>query len=318
MSGIVINSRESKKYLSLPSISIMMAYYETVRRILIIIFVINIVTALAKGAYGLFTNSLSMSADGLHSLFDSTSNIIGLVGISLAARPPDKEYPYGHAKFETFASLGIAVLLFASSIQLIIAAVNRMQSQSTPQITELSFGIMGITLLINIGVSAYEYILGKRLKSSILVADSMHTRSDIFASAGVILGLVAVRMGYPLADPVIALLICGLIIMTGLEIVRDSSKVLLDRALVEESVIVDLAKSVEGVCTCHRVRTRGMAGEIYVDLHIGVDALLPIGAAHKVGEDVELSIKNNIPGVRDVVVHLEPKNYCEQKARTKL
>ncbi|MDD4163351.1 MAG: cation diffusion facilitator family transporter [Methanothrix sp.] len=296
----------------------MMAYYETVRRILIIIFVINIVTALAKGAYGLFTNSLSMSADGLHSLFDSTSNIIGLVGISLAARPPDKEYPYGHAKFETFASLGIAVLLFASSIQLIIAAVNRMQSQSTPQITELSFGIMGITLLINIGVSAYEYILGKRLKSSILVADSMHTRSDIFASVGVILGLVAVRMGYPLADPVIALLICGLIIMTGLEIVRDSSKVLLDRALVEESVIVDLAKSVEGVCTCHRVRTRGMAGEIYVDLHIGVDALLPIGAAHKVGEDVELSIKNNIPGVRDVVVHLEPKNYCEQKARTKL
>lgn len=296
----------------------MMAYYETVRRILIIIFVINIVTALAKGAYGLFTNSLSMSADGLHSLFDSTSNIIGLVGISLAARPPDKEYPYGHAKFETFASLGIAVLLFASSIQLIIAAVNRMQSQSTPQITELSFGIMGITLLINIGVSAYEYILGKRLKSSILVADSMHTRSDIFASVGVILGLVAVRMGYPLADPVIALLICGLIIMTGLEIVRDSSKVLLDRALVEESVIVDLAKSVEGVCTCHRVRTRGMAGEIYVDLHIGVDALLPIGAAHKVGEDVVLSIKNNIPGVRDVVVHLEPKNYCEQKARTKL
>ena len=296
----------------------MMAYYETVRRILIIIFVINIVTALAKGAYGLFTNSLSMSADGLHSLFDSTSNIIGLVGISLAARPPDKEYPYGHAKFETFASLGIAVLLFASSIQLIIAAVNRMQSQSTPQITELSFGIMGITLLINIGVSAYEYILGKRLKSSILVADSMHTRSDIFASVGVILGLVAVRMGYPLADPIIALLICGLIIMTGLEIVRDSSKVLLDRALVEESVIVDLAKSVEGVCTCHRVRTRGMAGEIYVDLHIGVDALLPIGAAHKVGEDVVLSIKNNIPGVRDVVVHLEPKDYCEQKARTKL
>ena len=265
----------------------MMAYYEAVRRILIIIFVINIATALAKGGYGLLTNSLSMSADGLHSLFDSTSNIIGLVGISLAARPPDREYPYGHAKFETFASLGIAVLLFASSIQLVLAAVNRLQSQSAPQITELSFGIMGITLLINIGVSAYEYILGKRLKSSILVADSMHTRSDIYASVGVILGLVAVKMGYPLADPVIALLICGLILLTGLEIVKDSSKVLLDKALVEERVIVDLAKSVEGVCTCHSVRTRGMAGEIYVDLHIGVDSSLSIDAAHKVGEDVE-------------------------------
>ncbi len=296
----------------------MMAYYEAVRRILIIIFVINIATAFAKGGYGLLTNSLSMSADGLHSIFDSTSNIIGLVGISLAARPPDKEYPYGHAKFETFASLGIAVLLFASSIQLVLAAVNRLQSQSTPQITELSFGIMGITLLINIGVSAYEYILGKRLKSSILVADSMHTRSDIFASVGVILGLVAVKMGYPLADPIIAMFICGLILLTGLEIVKDSSKVLLDKALVEERVIVDLAKSVDGVCTCHRVRTRGMTGEIYVDLHIGVDSSLSIDAAHKVGESVVSMIKSKIPEVRDVVVHLEPKDYCEIKARTAL
>lgn len=296
----------------------MMAYYEAVRRILIIIFVINIATALAKGGYGLLTNSLSMSADGLHSLFDSTSNIIGLVGISLAARPPDREYPYGHAKFETFASLGIAVLLFASSIQLVLAAVNRLQSQLAPQITELSFGIMGITLLINVGVSAYEYILGKRLKSSILVADSMHTRSDIYASLGVILGLVAVKMGYPLADPVVALIICVLILLTGLEIVKDSSKVLLDKALVEERVIVDLAKSVEGVCTCHSVRTRGMAGEIYVDLHIGVESSLSIDAAHKVGEDVERSIKSKITGVRDVVVHLEPKDYCEIKARTAL
>ena len=250
--------------------------------------------------------------------FDSTSNIIGLVGISLAARPPNKEYPYGHAKFETFASLGIAVLLFASSMQLVLAAVNRLQSQSIPQITELSFAVMGITLLINIGVSAYEYILGKRLKSSILVADSMHTRSDIFASIGVILGLFAVKMGYPLADPVIALLICGLIILTGLEIVKDNSKVLLDKALVEESLIVDLAKLVEGVCTCHGVRTRGMAGEIFVDLHIGVDSSLSIDAAHKVGEDVECMIKSKIPAVRDVVVHLEPRDYCEQKARTAL
>ena len=296
----------------------MMAYYETVRRILIIIFVINIATALAKGGYGLLTNSLSMSADGLHSLFDSTSNIIGLVGISLAARPPNKEYPYGHAKFETFASLAIAALLFASSIQLVLAALNRLQSPSIPQITEMSFAVMGITLLINIGVSAYEYIFGKRLKSSILVADSLHTRSDVFASVGVILGLFAVKMGYPLADPVIALLICGLILLTGIEIVRDSSKVLLDKALVEERVIVDLAKSVEGVCTCHGVRTRGMAGEIFVDLHIGVDSSLSIDAAHKVGEDVESSIKSKIPGVRDVVVHLEPKDYCELKARTAL
>lgn len=291
-----------------------MAYYDAVRRILIVIFVLNILTALAKGIYGLYTDALSMSADGLHSLFDSTANIIGLVGISLAARPPDRDHPYGHGKYESFAAIGIAILLFASCLQLVLAAVDRLQKGSVPDVTQLSFAIMALTLIINIGVSSYEYILGRRLKSSILVADSLHTRSDVYASVGVMLGLVAVRMGYPLADPLIALFICLLIVHTGLEIIRESSTALLDRAAIDEQVIVDLARSVEGVCSCHAVRTRGMAEEIYVDLHIGVEASLPMDQAHVVGEDVERAIKRSIPEVRDVVVHLEPRDHCDDKS----
>ncbi len=288
-----------------------MTYYATVKRILMIIFILNILVALVKGGYGIFTNSLSMTTDGLHSLFDSTSNIIGLVGISLASRPPDEEHPYGHSKFEIFSSLGIAVLLFASCFQIVLAAINRILNPTAPEITELSFGIMLVTLSLNVGISAYEYILGKRLNSSILVADSMHTRSDIYASLGVILGFVAVKMGYPLADPIIALLIAGLIILTGLEIMKDSSRILLDRALIEEGVIRELAESVEGVRNCHRVRTRGMPGEMFVDLHICVDSSLSIEAAHKVAGDVEETIKSSIEGIKDVVVHVEPKEYCE-------
>ncbi len=290
-----------------------MAYYDAVRRILMIIFVLNILTALAKGIYGLYTDSLSMSADGLHSFFDSTANIIGLVGISLAARPPDRDHPYGHSKYESFAAMGIAILLFAGCLQLIVSAVGRLQSGGSPNVTGLSFVVMALTLIINIGVSSYEYILGRRLKSSILVADSLHTRSDVFASLGVILGLFAVRVGYPLADPIIALFICALIIHTGLEIIRESSTALLDRAVIDEQVIVNLARSVEGVCNCHAVRTRGMAEEIYVDLHIEVDASLSMELAHEVGVDVERAIKGRIPEVRDVVVHLEPKDYCDNK-----
>ncbi len=290
-----------------------MAYYDAVRRILMIIFVLNILTALAKGIYGLYTDSLSMSADGLHSFFDSTANIIGLVGISLAARPPDRDHPYGHAKYESFAAMGIAILLFAGCLQLIVSAAGRLQSGGSPNVTGLSFAVMALTLIINVGVSSYEYVLGRRLKSSILVADSLHTRSDVFASLGVILGLFAVRMGYPLADPLIALFICVLIIHTGLEIIRESSTALLDRAAIDEKVIVDLARSVEGVCSCHAVRTRGMAEEIYVDLHIEVDASLSMELAHEVGVDVERAIKGRIPEVRDVVVHLEPKDYCDNK-----
>lgn len=288
-------------------------YYFTVRRILIIIFVINIAVALAKGSYGIMTNSLSMTADGLHSLFDSASNIIGIIGISYASRPPDKEHPYGHSKFETFASLGIAVLLFATCFQILEATINRFLSPIVPEITALSFAIMGATLAINIGVSAYEYIIGRRLKSNILVADSMHTRSDVYASIGVIIGFFAVKMGYPLADPIIALIVTGLIVLTGLEIMKDSSRVLLDRALIEESVIKKIAESVEGVCNCHRVRTHGSPGEIYVDLHIGVDPALSIEDAHNVGIKVENKIKEAVSGVRDVVVHMEPREFCELK-----
>ena len=290
-----------------------MAYYDAVRRILMIIFVLNILTALAKGIYGLYTDTLSMSADGLHSFFDSTANIIGLVGISLAARPPDRDHPYGHSKYESFAAMGIAILLFAGCLQLIVSAAGRLQSGGSPNVTGLSFVVMALTLIINVGVSSYEYVLGRRLKSSILVADSLHTRSDVFASLGVILGLFAVRMGYPLADPLIALFICVLIIHTGLEIIRESSTALLDRAAIDEKVIIDLARSVEGVCSCHAVRTRGMAEEIYVDLHIEVDASLSMELAHEVGVDVERAIKSRIPEVRDVVVHLEPKDYCDNK-----
>jgi cation diffusion facilitator family transporter len=293
-----------------------MTYYSTVKRILIIIFVLNLLVALSKGGWGLYTGSLSMTSDGLHSLFDASSNIIGLVGISLASRPPDRDHPYGHSKFETFASLGIAVLLFASCIQIIIAATDRFLHPTVPEVTGLSFIIMGATLAINVGIAAYEYIIGKKLKSSILVADSMHTRSDVYASIGVIFGLVAVKMGYPVADPIIALLITGLIILTGFEIIKDSSKVLLDKALIEESVILNLAVSVPGVCNCHRIRTRGTPGQTYVDLHICVDSSLSIEAAHKVSEEVEGLIKVSIEGVEDVVVHMEPKNYLELRDRS--
>jgi cation diffusion facilitator family transporter len=296
------------------------AYYFTVRRILIIIFVLNIAVALSKGIYGVLTNSLSMTADGLHSLFDSASNIVGIVGIALASRPPDTEHPYGHSKFETFASIGIAVLLFATCIQILEATINRFLNPTVPEITVLSFAIMGVTLVVNIGISAYEYIIGRRLKSSILVADSMHTRSDVYASIGVIVGFFAVKMGYPLADPIIALIITGLIILTGLEIMKDSSGVLLDKALIEESAIRRIAESVDGVCNCHRVRTHGTPGEIYIDLHIGVDSALSMDEAHKVGMALEERIKGSIDGVKDVVVHMEPKEFCElqsENGRTK-
>ncbi|MDI6644204.1 MAG: cation diffusion facilitator family transporter [Methanobacteriaceae archaeon] len=284
-------------------------YYSTIKRILIIILFLNVGVAMAKIIYGYLTNSLSMVSDGFHSLFDGISNVVGIIGIAIASRPPDKTHPYGHSKFETFAAIGIAVLLFITCFELLQSAVDKFFNPTTPEITVISFLIMGLTMLVNIGVSWYENKKGNELGSDILIADSKHTRSDIYASAAVILGFVAIKFGYVIVDPIIAIIIAVLIGKMGIEIIKESSGVLLDQVAVDPNRIKDIVCAVEGVDDCHRVRTRGSASEIYVDLHVTMAACYSLDEAHNISHKVEEDLKKAIPGINDVVVHIDP---CEE------
>jgi len=282
------------------------SYYTTVKRVLLLVLVLNLAVSLAKLLYGWYTNSLSMVSDGFHSLFDATSNVIGVVGIILASRPPDPSHPYGHSKFETFSSLGIAVLLFVTCFEILQSAWGRFLNPTVPDITILSFLVMGVTIAVNITVSWYENRKGQELGSSILIADSMHTRSDIYSSLVVIGGFVLIKLGFNLADPIISLLIVVLIARMGVKIIKQSSDVLLDRAPLSEELIRELVCQLEEVKDCHRIRSRGVASQIYVDLHITLDACYSVNQAHKIAHQAEDKLKTNIPGVKDVVVHVDP------------
>jgi cation diffusion facilitator family transporter len=282
------------------------SYYKNVRRVLIIVLVLNIAVALSKMVYGWFTNSLSMVSDGFHSLFDGTSNVIGIIGIMIASRPPDKIHPYGHEKFETFASLGIAFLLFITCFEILQSAVLRLYNPQTPDITLVSFLIMGITILINIIVSQYERNQGKRLGSSILIADSIHTRSDVYVSIAVIIGFIAIQMGFTIVDPIIAIIIAILIAKMGVEIIKSSSSVLMDSAPLDENTIRDIVLSVPKVKESHKIRSRGLPSHIYVDLHVTPKSCYSVSEAHKIAHDVENKLKSSIPGIEDVVVHMDP------------
>lgn len=281
-------------------------YYRTVRRILIVILVLNIAVALAKVLYGWYSNSLSMLTDGFHSFFDGASNVVGIIGITLASRPADKEHKYGHWKIETFSSIIIAVLLFLVCLEIVQSAIDRFFNPSPPEITTISFLVMGVTILINLGVSWYEYKKGRELDSKILVADSMHTRSDIYASVAVILGFFAIIAGYVWMDTVIALAIAILIAKTGINIIKESSEVLLDKSIISDEIIENIVKSVPEVIECHGIRTRGKKSQTYIDLHITVDPSYSIEEAHQIGDKVELKIKKAISGVKEVLIHLEP------------
>jgi cation diffusion facilitator family transporter len=278
-----------------------------IRRVLIYILFLNWLVSFAKIIYGAITKSASMSADGMHSFSDGASNIIGLVGIWAASHPVDKSHPYGHKKYETFSAIGIAILLVLLCFYILHNALSRFSHPVVPDVTRISFFIMLVTLCINAFVMWYEIKRSKELKSDILYSDAMHTRSDILVSISVIATLVSVKMGLPVIDTVVALVISALIGYSAFEILKDSSNILCDRAVLVSDEIRDIVMDIEGVRGCHMIRTRGRQDDIHVDLHVLVNPGMHVGTAHNISEIIEHAIKKNMSGVTDVVVHIEPK-----------
>lgn len=286
--------------------------FKKIERILILILILNIAVALLKLFYGLFIKSASMVADGYHSLSDSGGNIVGLVGIYLASKPEDKEHPYGHKKFETFSSIFISVMLFFVSINILKEAYSRFLHPIKPSITLDSFIIMIVTLIINTFVFLYEYNQGVKLKSDILVSDSLHTKSDIFVSVSVLITLLALKLGItPYIDPIMSVVISIFIIRAGLEIIKHDSDILCDRIAVDSKRIYDIAVSTGGILSCHQIRSRGREDDINIDLHIMVDPSYNIKEAHDIASELEEKLKKEIPGVTEVVIHIEPYEKSE-------
>ena len=283
-------------------------HYNRIRFVLVAVLGLNWAVAAAKMIIGAMTRCESMMADGLHSLSDGASNIIGLVGIALSARPVDEDHPYGHKKYETFFSLGIAVLLIMVSFNLIRQSVERFSHPIPPEVNFVSFIVMIVTIAVNIGVTKYEYARGKHLKSDMLVADSMHTKADILTSIAVIVALIGIKAGYPIVDPIATFIISLFIAYAAFEIVRYASRILCDTAvIIDVRKISGIVMKVDGVRACHKIRTRGRPDDICIDMHVQVDAGMPIKEAHKICYDIEDTLKNKIPEVRDVLVHIEPR-----------
>ncbi len=276
------------------------------RRVLWRVLWLNLLVAVAKLSYGLLTGAISMVADGIHSLLDTSSNVIGLLGASMAARPPDPDHPYGHRKFEVLAALGITFLLGLACYEILVHSIRRLVLTDTPRVTAVSFGIMAVTMLINGLVSRYEHRQGKALRSTVLVADSLHTRSDVYASAAVIAGLIGVRLDLPWLDPAAALIVVAFIVMAAYRIVATSLNTLVDARVYQPEEIVATAMEVPGVIDCHGVRTRGLPDHALLDFHLTVAADTPTHESHAIAHRVVEAIQRRFPGIRDVTPHVEP------------
>jgi cation diffusion facilitator family transporter len=279
---------------------------QKVKKVLLYTLLLNITVAVAKILYGYATNAISMVSDGFHSFFDGTSNVIGLIGILIASRPPDEDHPYGHRKYETLSTIAIAVLIFIAGLQILKKVYSGIQSPHPIEVTPLSFIIMATTLLINIGVMTYETRKGRELHSDFLLADAMHTKADIFISLSVVISLVAAKAGFPVIDIIASVLITFFIIKMGFSILKSATEVLTDSARISPDEIREIILPMHGVKGCHEIRTRGKEGAVNIDLHVLVDPEVKTQEAHDLAHSVEETIKKEFPSVIDVVVHIEP------------
>ncbi|MEW6377384.1 MAG: cation diffusion facilitator family transporter [Thermodesulfobacteriota bacterium] len=287
--------------------------FQKIRNILFTILIINWGVAAAKLVYGWLTHSVSMTADGFHSFSDGSSNVIGLMGIWIASRPVDKSHPYGHKKFETLTSIAISGILFLVCLNVVREGILRFFHPLIPEVSLGSFLVMGVTLAINIAVMIYETRKGRALKSDILISDALHTRADILTSFSVIVTLIGVKVGYPILDPIASLIIAIFIGCVIVDILKESSRVLSDAAVIPIEEIEEVVLNIKGVKECHQIRSRGRADDIHIDLHVLVDPEMHVHKAHHLSYAIENKIKRDFRGVTDVVVHMEPVEEGNKK-----
>lgn len=278
-----------------------------VRRVLWIVLALNALVAAAKLVMGLATGAVSMIADGFHSSLDASSNIIGLVGLRLAAQPPDADHPYGHRRFETLATLGIGGLMLVAAWEILQTMIDRLLHGGAPEVVPLSFAVMIGTMALNLGVTRYERRRGRALRSDILLADASHTASDFLVSASVLAGLVMISLGYPWVDPLIALVIVLIIARIGLRIIRQTSDTLADRQIIDPQAVVALLADVPGLEETSRVRSRGPADAIHVDVDTRIKPAVTTDHAYAIARTIKERVRTAYPDVAEVQVHFAPQ-----------
>ena len=284
--------------------------FKQIKKVLWLLLFANMAVAVAKIITGTIIQSASMTADGFHSLSDGSSNIIGLIGVWIAAKPEDSDHPYGHRKFETLTGLFIVAILVYLGGRIIFDAFHKFVNPVVPDVSSLSLVVMLITLCINIVVARYEYRRGMALNSTILISDSMHTKSDIYVTIGVLVTLIAIKLGvHPVIDPLASLVVAGFILHAAYEIFKVASGVLVDSCAVDTEEIARIVMEHQDVKDVHNIRSRGTIDDMHIDMHILADPNLSLERTHALAHDIEEAIRKALNNQAQVIIHMEPDDH---------
>ena len=268
----------------------------------------NIVLSAVKVGVGLFAGSMALVNDGIHSLSDMTTDIAVLLGIHFGSKQPDESHPYGHGRIETFSAGFIGIVLAGIGAVMIYRAAVAIASG---KYRSLGFIVLFVAL-ISIIVKELLYIITRRVAvkthSSTLYANAWHHRTDALSSIAVVIGFVAMRWGYVHGDHVAAIVVGLLITLVGVKIIGDCLRELTESAVDEGTIehIKSIINSNSSIRQWHRLRSRTVGREVFLDLHILVDPDLNIAGAHEIAESLESALYEQISRPVNITVHIEP------------
>ena len=281
--------------------------YKQVKRALWVVLSVNLSIATLKIIIGSIIQSTAMTADGFHSISDGTSKAVGLLCVSLASRPADRDHPYGHKKYEMLAGLAIAGMLLVIAGKIITDGINRFLNPVIPKISIVSLVLVFASLITNVLVCIFEYLRGKKLKSKILISDSRHARSDIFVSLGLLVTLIGLKAGLPpIIDPITSIVVAGFILYAAFEVFRDNIGVLLDKAVIDNEQVKRVVLGFEQVKDIHNIRSRGSDTEVHIDMHIVTSPDMSVQDSHKLAHLIEARIRAEINDNARITAHIEP------------
>lgn len=271
----------------------------------------NAILSISKITIGLLSGSLAVISDGIDSASDVVISLVMLFTSRIISRPPDRQYVYGYEKAESIATKVLSLVIFYAGLQMLISTIDNLFTSSTKHMPGLmAIYVTVFSIIGKLGLALYQYRQGKKVDSSLLMANAKNMRNDVIISVGVMLGLVfTFTLNLPILDTITGLIISLFIIRTAVKIFIESNVELMD-GVHDTSVYNKIFEAVDRVPQAsnpHRVRSRQMGNMYLIALDIEVDGDMTLNKAHEIANAVENSIKQSIENVYDIVVHVEPK-----------
>jgi cation diffusion facilitator family transporter len=278
-----------------------------VRRTLWIVLALNALGAAIKVAVGVRTHTLTVVGAALDSGLDMLNNAIGIMLVSVAARAPDEDHPYGHEKFETVGALGVVGFLSISCFELLRRGAMTLARGNAPiQVGPLDVAAIVAALVVNVVVVTYESARGAQLTSTFLTADARHTRSDLLVTGLALVSLVLARAGWGQLDGWIAIAVALMIAGSGVQILRDSIPILVDARAIDSDRLRGVVRRIADVREVRSVRSRSTpSGQLFAEVTIVVPGTMSVDEAHHLADEVEAAIEREF-GTSQVTVHVEP------------